>query len=305
MPQQNSNFHKAENFFAFSMFDFPGAYIEQLKALPNSIETIGELVRRNVIHRTTLAAGNVGTNSDLRFGDMKKLSPFRQPDDDYLVTASAMLAELYRLDPRGLVADRDVNHKIVVTCRFVAILMSSILKSKGIPVRVRSGFAGYFDGAHDNQVWDHWVNEYWNGERWVLIDVDGSFSMDKSGLNPYDLPYKNSFILGHEAWLNLRNSIDEPSKYQNAGGYHGLFPAAWALIYDFHSVMGHPITYLQTAKIVIFALGEPWSNQKIEQSKAKELDVLANAMGDIENNWDVLLKFWGNSEFRLVRGGLI
>jgi hypothetical protein len=292
-------------FLEFTTFDYPGGYLDQIQALPDSVEALGKLVRLSTIHRTTLDAGNVGTNSDLRFGDMRNISQFRQPDDDYLVTAAAMLAELYRLDSRGLVADREVANKIVVTCRFVAILMSSILKAKGIPVRICSGFAGYFDGGKDNKVWDHWVNEYWNGERWILIDVDGSFSMDKSVLNPYDLPYEQSFIFGHQAWLNLRKKNDDPIKYQNAGGYHGLLPAAWALVHDFHAVMGHPITYLQTAKIVTLALGEPWGNQEINEDKAKEIDKLAYAMGNIENNWEQLLIFWQNPEFRLVRGGLI
>lgn len=293
------------NFLEFTTFDYPGGYLEQLKSLPDSVPVLGTLVRQSVIHRTTLESGNVGTNSDLRFGDMKKVSQFRQADDDYLVTAAAMLAELYRLDVRGLVADRDVTNKIVVTCRFVSILMSSILKTKGIPVRIRSGFAGYFDDNKDRTVWDHWVNEYWNGKKWVLIDVDGSFSMDKSGLNPYDLPYDHSFIFGHQAWLNLRKNNDDPATYQNAGGYHGLLPAAWALIYDFHAVMGRPMTYLQTAKSVIFALGEPWKNQEIDEAKAQELDTLAHAMKNIEENWEKLLTFWQNSEFRLVRGGLL
>lgn len=301
---------KFNHFLEFSTFDFPGRYLNELRALPNDIPAIGKLVRQNIIHRTTLAAGNTGTNQDLRFGDISQISKFRQPDDDYLVTASAMLAELYRLDLRGLTENRKVEDKIIVTCRFVSVLMNSILKSKKIPARVRSGFAGYFDGCK-GEVWDHWVNEYWNGERWVLIDVDGSFSMDNSKLNPYDLPYietvqnNNSFIFGHQAWIDLRKNQADPKKYQNAGGYHGLFPAVWALIYDFHSVMNHPITYLQTAKLVPFALGVNWQGQKINESQAKKFDELAEAMQDIEANWEKLENFWQDEDLRLVTGGLI
>ena len=144
------------------------------------------LVRKNIVHRSTLeSGGNTGTNADMRFGDMTRMPEYRQADDDYLVTASAMLAELYRLDLRGLTMDRFVSAKIVVTCRYISILMASILKSKGIPARCRSGFAPYF--TTNGQAWDHWVNEYWNGDRWVRIDVDGCLSLSGDAIDPFDM----------------------------------------------------------------------------------------------------------------------
>ena len=87
----------------FSIYTNSGLYGKLLKKdLPNDIRAIGDLVRRNIIHRTTLAAGNVGTNLDKKFGDMTKVPWWRQPEDDILVTASAMIAELYRRDNREL-----------------------------------------------------------------------------------------------------------------------------------------------------------------------------------------------------------
>ncbi len=57
----------------FSVYTNPGLYKNLLKKLPNNIKEVGNLVRKNIIHRTTLAAGNVGTNADKKFGDMKKV----------------------------------------------------------------------------------------------------------------------------------------------------------------------------------------------------------------------------------------
>ena len=77
----------------FSTYTYPGLYQDKLKGdLPDEIREIGLLIRKNFIHRTTLAAGNVGTNADLKFGDMTKVPWWRQPEDDILVTAAAMLA---------------------------------------------------------------------------------------------------------------------------------------------------------------------------------------------------------------------
>ena len=97
-----------KHFLEFSTFTYPGLYQDKLKNdLPDDVREIGFLVRKNFIHRTTLAAGNTGTNANLMFGDMTKVPWWRQPEDDILVTAGAMLAELYRRDERGFVNDRE------------------------------------------------------------------------------------------------------------------------------------------------------------------------------------------------------
>src|SRR3989344_157579 len=96
-----------DHYLQFGTYTYPGLYADKLKAdLPESVREIGLLVRKRVVHRSTLVDGNVGTNADLRFGDMTKIPWWRQPEDDVLVTAAAMLAELYRRDSRGFVIDR-------------------------------------------------------------------------------------------------------------------------------------------------------------------------------------------------------
>lgn len=183
------------------LFTYPGLYEAYLQSLPDDVRTIGLLIRKNVIHRTTLAAGNTGTNADLKYGDMTKVPWWRQSEDDNLATSAAMLAELFRRDSRGLTMDRKVEDKLVLTCRYVAILMAAILKAKGIPARVRSGFADYFEG--EKIAWDHWVTQYWNGKetRWVTVDVDGSFH--RTGFDLYDIPERR-FIWSAQAWLDVR-----------------------------------------------------------------------------------------------------
>ena len=89
------------HYLEFSQYTYPGLYQNLLKKkFPNDIRKIGELVRKQIIHRTTLEAGNVGTNADKNFGDMTKVPWHRQPEDDVFVTASAILAELHRRDNR-------------------------------------------------------------------------------------------------------------------------------------------------------------------------------------------------------------
>ncbi len=292
------------HYLEFSMYTNPGLYKNLLREnLPDDVRKIGDLVRRNIIHRTTLAAGNTGTNSDKRFGDMNKVPWYRQPEDDILVTASAMLAELYRRDSRGFVENRKEEDKLILTCRFVSILMASILKSKDIPARVRSGNASYFEmrGKLKGVSADHWINQYWNDKenRWVNIDVDGSWSLNEK-FDPYDVP-SGRFDFPADAWLNIREGKDDPNRFWNAKPERGSMVVLWSLFYDFHSLMNNEINYIQGPAPTRYGVFE-----KLTEKELKEIDGLARLMRDPDKNFEKLEKIWEtNKQFRLLRGGLL
>jgi hypothetical protein len=292
------------HYLQFSTYTYPGLYQDRLKNdLPDGIRKIGLLVRKNIIHRTTLAAGNVGTNADLKFGDMTKVPWWRQPEDDNLVTAAAMLAELYRRDSRGIVGDREPEDKLVVTCRFVAILMASILKSKGIPARVRSGNASYFDTADlGDASGDHWIDQYWSEKegRWVTIDVDGSLSLEDQ-FDPYDMP-DGKFDFPADAWLDIRAGKVDPQHFYNTGGERGAIVVLWSLFYDFHCLMNNEIIYLHLPNY-----GRDEEAFKILTSEQlRRIDDLARVMQEPDNNFDELLRIWETEkDFRLLTGSLL
>lgn len=294
-----------KHYLEFSTFTYPGLYQDKLKnELPDDVREIGLLVRRNFIHRSTLAAGNVGTNADLRFGDMAQVPWWRQPEDDILVTAAAMLAELYRRDERGFVADREPQNKLVLTCRFVSIMMASILKSKGIPARVRSGNASYFDmGELGNVSTDHWINQYWSKRenRWVTIDVDGSLSL-KEKFDPYDLP-DGKFDFPAEAWLSTRAGKLDPQHFHNAKPAKGAIVVLWSLFYDFHSLMNNEIIYTHGPA---GGYGGDDKFNKLTGQELAKIDNLARLMQKPDDNFDELVKIWETEkDFRLLIGGLL
>ena len=156
-------------------YTYAGKYIEYYKSLPDNIPQLGKLICRQVIHRKTLRDGNTNANKDLIYSDMDRFPWYRMRcEDDMFLTSSAMTAELFRLDERGFTWDRRVEDKIVVCCRYVSVLMTSILKAKGIPCRSCAGFAPYFVKGES---WDQWVNQYWDNRlnRWVTFDADAIF----------------------------------------------------------------------------------------------------------------------------------
>ena len=242
----------------------------------------------------------LATNTDLRFGDMAKVPWWRQAEDDDLPTAAAILAELYRRDERGFVSDRQEADKLVLTCRFISILAVSILKSRGIPARVRSGFAPYFE---ENQSDDHWIVQYWSDkeDRWITIDIDGSLSLRAGQMfDPYDMP-DGVFDWSANAWLDVRAQKVKGDYFWNAGDFRGLMPIAWELFYDFHSLMNHEIVYTHTPSLVNFN-----NFSTLTSSQYNEIDQLATLMLDPDANFEELLKIWQTKkEFRLLSGGLL
>lgn len=291
-----------KHYLEFSTYTNPGLYKDLFLRLPDDIRELGLLVRKNIIHRSTLEDGNIGTNADLRFGDMTKIPWWRQLEDDVLPTAAAMLAELYRRDDRGFVTDRSPENKLVITCRYVAILIASILKSKGVATRVRAGHASYFDfGSHGKVSSDHWINQFWNEseKRWVTIDVDGSLSLNDN-FDPYDIP-EGKFDFPAKAWLDIRAHRIDENYFANASGRTGAIVVVWSLFYDFHSLMNNEIIYLHMPEYGTYKKFPILTSEELA-----ELDGLAVLMVDPDKNFDQLQKIWEtNKKFRLLKGGLL
>jgi hypothetical protein len=294
-----------KHYLDFGTYTYPGLYLDTLKHdLPDSVRDIGLLVRKNIIHRSTLSAGNTGTNADVRFGDMTAVPWWRQPEDDVLVTAGAMLTELYRRDQRGFVLDREPKDKLVLTCRFVAILMASILKAKGIPARVRSGHAPYFDmGKLGDVSADHWINQYWSEpeHRWITMDVDGSLSL-KAEFDPYDMP-DGVFDFPADAWLGIRAGTLDSKRFYNAKPAQGALVVLWSLFYDFHALMNNEIIYTYGPA---GGYGEVEKFNRLAQEELDKIDTLARLMQKPDENFSELSSMWeSEKDFRLLTGGLL
>jgi hypothetical protein len=112
--------------------------------------------------------------------------------------AAAIVASLLALDPAPLHMPREPSGRVVGTCRHFAVLSCALLRHRGIPARVRCGFATYFQPG---QGLDHWIVEYYGEHRWVRVDAE---VLGQSVLeHPEDLP-PGAFLSGGEAWSAYR-----------------------------------------------------------------------------------------------------
>jgi hypothetical protein len=117
-----------------------------------------------------------------------------------------ILELVLREDPSPISQERPAAKRMYGICSNFAILYCSMLRHQGIPARVRSGYATYFnEGKYVN----HYICEYWEESegRWVRVDTElipGVWSR----FNVLDMPPGN-FITGGRAWqLARRDSLD-------------------------------------------------------------------------------------------------
>lgn len=275
-------------------------YEDYYKSLPDNIEELSKLLYHQVIHREELIRSYL--NDASRYDNINELKKIKEEypwyrnrcDDDILLTAPAITAELFRQDARGFTMCREVKDRVVITCRYVSVLLASILKAKGIPARCRSGYANYFLKERGNTYYDHWIVQYYDkkNKRWVNVDADNDYKVD---FNQWDFPHKE-FRWIAEVWLDVRKGKDSHENYIHGDRFNGLDNLAYALFFDFHALMNDEISYL-FFPTVMDSKDEFFSLDVYELEK---IDYLAELMLDPDKNFDELRYLFRNDKWLRV-----
>lgn len=295
MNNEVFNFYKQT-----SLYTDLGLYKNFMKNLPDDINELCILQRKQIIHPVVFDIPNIRKQSNCFWGDMTKVPITRLDyEDDLFPTAISMISELLRKDKTYNV-NRKAEDKIHVTCRGEAILLAATLKAKGYSARVRSGFAPYI--KYDGVSYDHWITEYYDEikQRWVLVDADEHCPDHEMEFDLNDIP-RNKFIFGAEAYLGMRTG-----KYKTEEIYYASDPATLGLkasirglFYDFHSLMNDEIIFLHLPKYI------QDKNFELSEEEYIELDNLAELLLEPDKNFDKILDIWNNkSKFRIMSGAL-
>ncbi len=279
-----------KHFLEVSTYTYAGAYRAYFQSLPDDIPTLGKLVCGQVIHPSFFYTPVSAYLEDRYFGKLSKYPRHRfRNEDDLFVTAAAMTAELFRLDERGFCEGKDVTKRLSVSCRQASVLMSAILKAKGVPCRSRAGFMDFGnDGA---SYMEHWVNEYWDEAdgRWVLIDVDGYYEYEsRFGYSQFDLP-AGKFLPAAEAWLGVREKTLDRAKLEvgeqcPGEGLYGY------LLMDFHALMNNEVYYTFQPQYLYRQY------DRVTEDDLRELDGLARLLADPDGNLIRLRELWETTD---------
>jgi hypothetical protein len=140
-----------------------------------------------------------------------------------------VVARVVELHDAPLTVERPLPDRMVGVCRHFATLHVALLRHAGVPARSRVGFARYFE---DGWV-DHWVTEWWDGERWVMTDAQiGPVAADALRLtfDPADMP-PGEFLTAGDAWLRCRAGEEDPARF-GIFDFRGLFFVSGNVTHD-------------------------------------------------------------------------
>jgi len=287
-----------------STYTYLGPYADFARNLPDDIEQLCVLQRMQTIHSAVFAIDkNIKNDANNIIGDMTKIPVDRfNNEEDIYQTAISIFSELLRRDETYSI-ERKANKKIHIVCRGNALMLASTLKAKGIPARVRVGFAKYHytDGKCDDQ----WNTEYYdiNEHKWIMVDSSGIGGNTTIPNQILDVP-SNQFFTAAEAWLKLRNnSMPANMKLIDAGGYSDLKAAWLQLMNDFNSLMNNEKSFLFQPVYMYECQNNHYYIRNFTDDELIELDYLATLMLDCDKNLEKLYKIYKeNPKFKIMLG---
>ncbi len=191
MKTQNKNIF--DYYCSQSPYSDPKEFGYLFDGLPQKLERLVGIVQGLIIHRDAVdlygleVSGKRAMEAQTRY-------------------VEKILRRILELDNSKIKQARKPDKKFVGICRDFAILFCAILRHKGIPARIRCGFADYFiSGKYE----DHWICECWNieKEKWMLVDpeIDKVISVRYDiSFSPLDVP-REHFLTAGSAWQMCRN----------------------------------------------------------------------------------------------------
>ena len=176
-----------------------GRFAPLLAELPGDVASLAEAAQGLLIHEAIAPAYGV------TLSEADRASAHIRP-------AETILEQVVAGDGRPLATAREPAGRLATNCRGFTVLMVAMLRAHGTPARARCGFGGYFTGGFFE---DHWVCEYWDGGRWVLVDAqidERQRDLFSIGFDVTDVP-RDRFLIAGDAWARVRRGGADPAAF--------------------------------------------------------------------------------------------
>lgn len=231
-----------------------GPHVTALAALPADVAGLATIIQGLAVHQYMAEAYGFAV-------------PEARKAESHIRHADKILDRILALDDRPLSTARPPEKRVVGVCHHFALLMTAMLRAKGIPARYRCGFGAFF-----NPPWfeDHVLCEYWNKAeaRWIQLDAQldavwrGALKFDFA---PQDVP-RDQFLQSADAWTLCRSGKADPGKFGIfVGDLRGLWFVAASLVrdvaalnkmemlpWDCWGIMPHPGQELDAGQLAFF-----------------------------------------------------
>ena len=208
----------------------PGEYQSLYHDLPDDIPSLCKVIQGLILH--------------LHWAERYGQHPSDQRKTEVRIRqADRYIGRILDLDNSPLTTARPLEKKIIGTCRDYAAVLVSVLRSKGIPARMRVGFAAYFTPGRFE---DHYLCQYWHETqgRWILADAqldDFQCQALKIKFDPCDVP-ADLFLPGGKAWQICREGKADPELF-GIFNVKGLWFIGCDMIFDamsLNKIESHP-----------------------------------------------------------------
>jgi len=203
----------------------PAGHAATIAKFPTDIDLLNSLIQGVLVHSDWLVEYGLDESHPHAAGSRKTLA------------VADRFADILARDSCCLETQRPPERRAIGTCRDFALMLCCFLRSKGIPSRLRCGFAAYFGRSWE----DHWVCEYWDKQTqtWRLSDAQiDQVLKDRLQIkfDPRDVP-RQSFITAGQAWLDCRSKNSDPNHFGH-GSYTGLWFVRVNVIRDHYALNG-------------------------------------------------------------------
>jgi hypothetical protein len=251
----------------------PGKHSALFTDLPQSIEALCKIVQGLIIHYDC---------GDL-YGCQIPAEREREMDTRYV---EHMLERILKRDLHPLSEARVPKLRLVGCCRDFSTMLCSMLRSQGIPARIRMGFASYIDVGPGFAI-DHVVVEYWHeGEgRWRMVDPQMDALLIK--INGIDFDVQNipagRFLTGGEAWRRCRAGEADPDTF-------GIHPEdkeirGWWLVRD---KLVQDLAALNRVEMLCWDAWGMMRGKEISDEDSRLLDRIADLTGNSDAAFEEL-----------------
>jgi hypothetical protein len=243
----------------YSSFTDPGEYAYLYKNLPDSLPELCRLIKSQFIHP---------------FAELPQyrdqIPKERGDESSKYPTVKSILDGLLSYDSRGIVKDRKPKDRLILGCRENALLLASVLKYRGIPVRLRAGHATYIiPNFHTS----HTICEVWNknDKRWMLVDPN----MGKVDFS------RDEFDFSNDAWIKLQKKEIDPNFFGIPGQYPGVVSIIAKVCSDMAFLLGNEYPIYQYAPILDYAFK---NNNQLTADHTETLNRISELMKSLDAN---------------------
>jgi excinuclease ABC subunit A len=210
-----------------SSFTDPGEYADLYRDLPDDLPDLIAVLQGVLIHKLVVDFYQV------------QLSPVQRAEQR-LRSMQQRLQRLVELNYTSLLQPLPPQERQVGVCRDFAVFLVSLLRHKGIPARMRVGFAAYLDPSGTYR-YDHWITEYLDTahEQWRLVDPqidDIQRQHLKITANTLNLRGGKDFYLAGQAWQLCRQGKDRSLLFRFNGHWKGMPCIRGNLMHDFRAL---------------------------------------------------------------------